>query len=165
MNKKTLYIVGGVVLVGGIAYFMYTKKKKQQEASRIEQERLEQEAADELAAKMEAEAKAEQKEIERKEKEAKCMLMGELRTTEQNQWVGISNSDREKANQIKVGSKVSITNTNETLDGEYEVLDTWSDKKGNVGAIDINHKLEIPMAVKGKKGDESFSGKGLICMI
>jgi len=144
---------------------MYAKKKKQQEIAKIEQERLEQEAAEELAAKMEAEAKAEQEEIEKKEKEAKCMLMGELRTTEQNQWVGISNSDREKANQIKVGSKVSITNTNENLDGEYEVLDTWSDKKGNVGAIDINHNLKLPIAVKGKKGDETFSGKGLICMI
>ena len=45
------------MLVGGIAYFMYTKKKKQQEAARIEQERLEQIAranaiADELVSEM-----------------------------------------------------------------------------------------------------------------
>ena len=164
MNKKNLYIIGGVVLVGGIAYFMYTKKKKQQEADRIEQERLEQEAADELAAKMEAEAKAEEEAKAKKEREEKCMLMGELRTTEKHQWVGILSSDREKANQIKVGSKVNISNTNDKLDGEYEVLDTWADKKGNIGAIDVSHKLDIPLAVKGQKGENTFSGKGLICV-
>ena len=172
MNKKNIYIAGGVVLVGVIAYVIYSKKKKQKLAL-LKKEKEEQEAAEQLKFQIEeeqkaieeAKAKAESEANSEKEALAKCMGMGELSTTEKHQWIGIPHSSREKANKISIGSKVEIKKTDETLDGEYEVLDTWKDKTGNVGAIDISHKLEIPIAVKGKKGDERFSGKGLICVL
>ena len=174
MKKKNLYIAGGVVLVGVIAYVIYSKQKKKK-AALIQKEMEEQEAAEQLRLKMEAEEKAEQEvkakaEAEAKakaEKEAlaKCMGIGELRTTEQHQWIGLPYASREQANQLKIGSKIEIKNTDETLNGEYEVLDTWKDKNGNVGAVDVSHKLDLPKAVKGEKGDERFSGKGLICII
>ena len=173
MNKKNLYIAGGVVLVGIVAYIIYSKKKKK--AALIKKEMEEQEAAEQLRLKMEAEEKAEQeakakaeaeaKAKAEKEELAKCMRIGELRTTEQHQWIGLPYASREQANQIKIGTKIEIKNTDETLNGEYEVLDTWKDKNGNVGAVDVSHKLDLPKAVKGEKGDERFSGKGLICII
>jgi len=163
MKKKNLYIIGGVVLVGAIAYIMYTKKKKKEAAqSQLDTERREKEAADEIQAKLDAEIK----EAEEKEKAelAKCITMGELRTTENHQWVGVPFDSREKANQIVIGTKVEIKKTEEGLDGEYDVLETWKDKNGNVGAIDIAHTLDLPKTLKGKKGDERFSGTGLICI-
>jgi hypothetical protein len=171
MNKKNLYIAGGVALVGVIAYVIISKKKKK--AALLKKEMEEQEAAEQLRLKMESEekaekdakAKAEAEAKAEKEELAKCMRIGELRTTEQHQWIGLPYASREQASQIKIGSRIEIKNTDETLNGEYEVLDTWKDKNGNVGAVDVSHKLDLPKAVKGEKGDERFSGKGLICII
>ena len=101
MNKKNIYIAGGVVLVGVIAYVIYSKNKKKKLAL-LKKEKEEQEAAEQLKSQIEAEEKA---------------------------------------------------------------IEEAKDKAGNVGAIDISHKLDLPKAVKGQKGDERFSGKGLICVL
>ena len=56
MNKKNLYIAGGVVFVGIVAYVIYSKQKKKK-AALIKKEMEEQEAAEQLRLKMEAEEK------------------------------------------------------------------------------------------------------------
>ena len=163
MKKKNIYIIGGVVVAAGVAYYIYSNKKKQKKQEELQKKQLlEQEAAEQLQAKIDDEVEKEK--AKEKEELSKCMRMGELRTTENHQWVGIPYSSREQANQISAGTKIEIKNTEQGLDGDYEVLATWKDKNENVGALDVAHKLDLPKTPKGQKGEEKFSGKGLICV-
>jgi len=170
-----MYIIGGVAVLG-LGYLMYAKNKKakqqkadadkiaaEMEAESLKQAEMEAEAV--AQAEMDAQALAQaEAETEKKIASASCIRMGELRTTENHQWVGIPGAFRDQANQFITGGMVEIKDTDDTLNGKYEILDIFKDKNGNVGAIDISHSLDIEKAIKGKSGDKRFHGTGKICV-
>lgn len=167
-----MYIIGGGVAVLGLVYFFYSKNKKaKQEKANAEKIAAEMEAQTERDAQALAQAELDAQALEQAEAETEakietdsCIRMGELRTTESHQWIGIPNSFRDQANQFLTGGMVEIKDTDDTLNGKYKILDIFKDKNGNVGAIDISHSLEIEKAIKGKSGDKRFHGIGKICV-
>jgi len=171
MKKQTMYIIGGVAVLG-LVYFFYSKNKKaKQEKANAEKIAAEMEAQTEIEAQALAQAELDAQALEQAEAEteakieaASCIRMGELRTTENHQWIGIPGSFRDQANQFVTGGMVEIKDTDDTLNGKYEILDIFKDKKGNVGAIDIAHSIQLPTAVKGQAGDKRFQGTGKICV-
>lgn len=170
MTKKRIYIIGGLLVVSGIGFYLYSKKKKQaaQKQAEIDNAKIIQEQIAEES-RLESEKKkaeavkiAEEKRLETeriKAEDDKCLRIGVIRTTPQHQWVSIGSSFRTLANSLSIGSKVTIKRTEESLDGNYTVLDVWKDKNGNIGAIDVPHNF-----ITDKKEDNKYQGLGLICL-
>ena len=170
MTKKRIYIIGGLLVISGLGFYLYSKKKKAaaqkqaeiDNAKMIQEQIAEESRLDAEKKKAEAVKIAEEKRLETeriKAEDDKCLRIGVIRTTPQHQWVSIGSSFRTLANSLSIGSKVTIKRTEESLDGNYTVLDVWKDKNGNIGAIDVPHNF-----ITDKKEDNKYQGLGLICL-
>ena len=93
-----------------------------------------------------------------------CIRMGPLH----DNWVGIQSRSRAAANHIYAGTPITIKNTTQGLDGNYNVISTWIDANGNVGALDLETNYtpiltDGPDNQGGNRRDYRFDGEGLIC--
>lgn len=160
-NKKNkMFMILGVLAVAGIAIYML-RKKNQTPTAPPPQARLGDDDVDLDMPDSDAQDLPDEEEmLPQDPSTSTCLRMGGLH----DNWVGIQYRSRERANDLVPGSTVTISNTNQQLDGTYNVIDTWIDTNGNVGALDIEHNYTPRLTERnGLERDYNYDGEGLIC--